>query len=107
MSNFNDLNKLIKTAASEAIERSKPVNVVFGNVISVSPLQINLEEKITLSSAQLILTQNVMSYSVNMTIDEQNYTVNVDNALAVGDNVALVRMQGGQKFLVLDKVVGE
>lgn len=69
MSDTNDLLKIIKQAAIEAIEASKPVNMVFGTVISTSPLQIQIEQKLTLSSDQLVLSRNVTNYQTSIYVD--------------------------------------
>jgi len=49
----------MKRAALEVQEASKPVNVYFGEVVSVKPLKINVEQKMVLGEGQLILTRNV------------------------------------------------
>lgn len=140
---------VVKRAALEAVEASKPVNVLFGTVVSVSPLKIDVEQKMTLGEKQLILTRNVTDYDVSMTIDHQtesaltththSYSGNVDsggpgphahsytgetdptdlshvhkykgtkvfrihNALKIGERVVLIRVQGGKKFLVIDRL---
>ena len=56
MLDINDLLNSIKKAASEAVEASKPVAVMYGKVLSVSPLEINVEQKMVLHPAQLVLT---------------------------------------------------
>lgn len=117
----------MKKAAVEAVDASKPTALVFAKVISSSPLQINVEQKMTLSSAQLILTRNVTNHTIAMTVDhltenksggsgdssfsshnhEYKGTKNfiVHNGLRVGEEVVLMRMQGGQKYLVIDRMV--
>lgn len=136
MADFVKLIENIKTAALDAVEASKPVNVMFGEVISASPLKINVEQKITLEAAQLVLARNVTEHWVEMTVshwteDETEHTHAVHdtytgggssdptahkhayvgrkkyllhNGLIVGDKVILVRMQGGQKFIVIDRL---
>ena len=156
MLDTNDLLNSIKKAAMEAMEASKPVAILFGKVTSASPLKINVEQKMTLSDAQLILTRNVTDYTINMTVDHTTGTAslnanaqvsvnstispndnnakitnNVDasveveqtninlnhshsykgkksftvhNSLVQGDEVILLRMQGGQKYIVLDRI---
>lgn len=84
-----NLIESIKKAALDAVENSKPCAVMFGKVTSVSPMKINVEQKMTLTSAQLILTSNVTG----------------QNSLIVGDTVVLLRMQGGQKYVVWDRVI--
>jgi len=127
MRDFNDLIKLIKRIAVEAVEASKPTNIVFGQVTSASPLKITIEQKITLSSQQLILTRNVTDHEIEMTLDhETDYksggsgdssfashnhavtgkkTMTIHNALKKGEKVALLRTQGGQQYVVIDRVV--
>lgn len=166
MSDFNELLQTIKKAAKEAVESSNPCGVLFGTVVSTNPLQINVEQKMTLSKEFLILTKNVVDYTVDVTInwttentslnanhshntnvnsnisvssdispneDNQKITNTVDgnidvsveqkninlthkhsingtksmtvhNALKTGDKVTLIQVQGGQKYVVLDKV---
>ena len=79
------LTALIKKIAIEAIQASKPTTILFGDVTSVSPLRIRISQLLELSPATLI------------------QTTTVKDKLAVGDEVILIRQQGGQKYLVLDK----
>lgn len=119
--------ELIKMAAVEAVNESKPTAIVFGNVVSVAPLVITVEQKLTLTDAQLILTNNVRDYDIEMKVDHatestsggsgdssfalHNHvytgrkTFTIHNGLIVGDEVILLQVQGGQKYIVLEKVV--
>jgi hypothetical protein len=56
------LVKIIKKAAIEAVESTKPVAIYFGIVTSISPLQINVEQKMKLGKSQLILSRNITDY---------------------------------------------
>lgn len=116
----------MKRAAKEEREASKPVNVVFGQVISISPLQINVEQQMVLGEKQLVLARNVTDYVTQVTVSwntenrsggsgESSFSshnhaitgrkqITVHNGLAVGDEVILVRQQKGQKFIVLDRI---
>lgn len=133
MLDSNDLLNSIKKAAIEAVDASKPTALVFGKVISASPLKINVEQKMTLTAAQLVLTRNVTNFKTQITFDnpgiKQIFTtwdmsessesspskiafkakikhdITVHNGLVAGDEVVLMRMQGGQKYIVLDRVV--
>lgn len=130
MPDATELAKVIKKAASKAIKAEKPVEVCFGKVTSVSPLQILVDQKFTLGAAQLVLTRNVTDFKTMITGGNiQNYyyvgtppnasTVPVDpshrhaigkieitvhNGLVVGDEVILIRQQDGQKYVVVDKI---
>lgn len=105
MRSMEDILKSFKTAAIEAIEASDPVAIQFGEVISIAPLKILVEQKKALTMAQLILTRNVKDYEVEMTLEEVKKKFTVHNALKLGDKVMLAKMQGGQKYIVLDKEV--
>ena len=140
---------VVKRAAVEAVETGKPVNILFGEVVSATPLQISVEQKMTLGEKQLILTRNVTDFVVAMTVDHQTEsaltthahsyagstesggaephshsysgdsgatglahshaykgrkTFRIHNALNIGERVVLLRVQGGKKFLVLDRL---
>lgn len=129
----NDLLVAIKKSAVEAVGAMNPTALVFGKVTSSSPLKINVEQKMTLTATQLVLTRNVTDYKTKISFDnpeiKQVFTtwnmnesvesspskitfknkikhdITIYNGLAVGDGVVLMRMQGGQKYLVLDRVV--
>lgn len=98
---------IIKRAALEAVEASKPSDFCFGKVTSSSPLKIQVEQKMTLGAAQLVLTRSVTDFKTKVTIESLSgkREMTVHNALQVGDEVILLRKKGGQKYLVLDKVV--
>lgn len=63
MPDANELVALLKKAALDAVEASKPVNVYFGEVLSASPLKINVEQKMILGEKQLILSRNVTDFT--------------------------------------------
>lgn len=121
--------KKVHQAAVEAVESTKPVNVYFGEVVSASPLRVNVEQKMVLGEKQLILTRNVTDFKTKITagnIKNYYYTgdvnsgtapvspshvhavgtidVTVHNGLAVGDGVILIRQQKGQRFIVVDRI---
>ncbi|MFJ7971328.1 DUF2577 domain-containing protein [Psychrobacillus sp. NPDC096389] len=118
---MNDILKLFKRAAKEAIEASDPTAIQFGEVTSVSPLKILVEQKKPLTMAQLVLTRNVRDHEIEMTVEHTTEVGNgpdahtheykgrkkfiVHNALKLGDKVMLVKVQGGQKYIVWDKEV--
>lgn len=125
----NELVDTLKRAAVEAVEAGKPVNVYFGEVVSASPLKINVEQKMILGEKQLILSRNVTDFKTKITagnIKNYYYTgdvnsgtapvsplhvhavgtieITVHNGLAVGDEVILIRQQEGQRFIVVDRI---
>ncbi len=152
MADANGLVQAVKRAAKEEREASKPVNVFFGEVRSVSPLEIQVEQTFTLGEAQLVLTRNVTDYELTATVSwdteealkashkhqlsgstetggdpghshsllSSTDAVNlkhthgiagqkkiiIHNALRAGDKVVLLRRQGGQQFVVADRIGG-
>lgn len=126
----SDLLNIIKKASVEAVNASNPTAVLFGKVISLSPLKISIEQRMTLTQEFLILTKNVTNYEINieMNISTENTKLHasiedkeidmthkhnilknikatINNELKINDDVILLRMQGGQKYIVLDKLI--
>ena len=62
MADANALVEAMKRAARDEREASKPVNVYFGEIVSKSPLKINVEQKMILNESQLILARNVTNF---------------------------------------------
>lgn len=153
MSDGKLLVEHMKQAALGVTDSISPVNILFGWVISTSPLEINVEQRMVLGASQLVLCKHLTNYTVNVEVswttnsrlggedNELKITGNTDtggdpphehsgetlviepsklghshtvngvksmtimNALQPGEQVVLMRMQGGQKFLVMDRVV--
>lgn len=99
------LVELIQRIATRAVEESQPTAIVFGTVVSISPLKINIEQKLTLEAAHLVLTNNVKDHDVDITLEGNRRKYTIHNNLKNGEKVILLRQQGGQKYVVMDKVV--
>lgn len=91
----------IKQAAMDAVAASNPVNVLLGNVKSTNPLMINVDQRFDLDADFLIHTESMTELRV--TVGGTEYTVRP--GLQVGDKVVLLRVQGGQQYVILDRVV--
>jgi hypothetical protein len=61
----------VKRAAVEAVEAGKPVNLLFGQVISASPLKIQVDQKAIYTEKMLVLTRNVTDFEVDMTVSHK------------------------------------
>ena len=55
LGDINELMQVLKKASVEAMEAAKPVQTCFGKVVSVSPLQIAIEQKMTLGSGLMLI----------------------------------------------------
>lgn len=75
----------IKTAAIDAVNAMDPANLLFANVIKATPIEIKIDQKLLLSGPAVVVLAGL--------------------ELAAGDSVAVLKAQGGQRFLVLGKVV--
>lgn len=101
-----DINNSVKTVIRDELTTSKLTHVVYGEVKSVNPLRISIDQKITLSESMLALSKNLTDYDVDIDVGKTGNKVSstVYNALKVGEIVSLVSFKGGQKYLVLDRV---
>ena len=61
---INELVRLVKQAAVEAVRADAPMAVCYGTVLSTTPLKIQVDQKKILGTAQLILTDAVRDYNV-------------------------------------------
>lgn len=144
MTDVTELVNAIKRTVKQTVEADKPVKLCFGNVVSASPLKIQVEQKLTLEENQLVLTKAVTDHWVD--IEVNHFTVNdnfmipdhthgifdtytgggscdngnldtthkhgykgrkkimIYNGLLLGEKVLLARFDGGQRFVVLDRV---
>ena len=120
---INQLVKLVKQAAVEAVQAGAPMSGGYGYVTSTSPLEITVDQKKILSEAQLILTDAVRDYTVEMTTITEEISGGagdaafashkhryqgrkkwkVHNALQMGEKVILLRCDGGQQYIVLGR----
>lgn len=67
--------ELIKRAALEAILASKPVHLLYGEVISASPLKIQVDQKSIYTEKMLILTRAVTDYEVDVSVSWETVPV--------------------------------
>jgi hypothetical protein len=122
------LIEIIKVAAMDAVENSKPCEFKFGTVVSVKPLKVQITNDLILPESVLIVPQHLTDYTVSISgggnaatsisvegntlfvkesepTDESNTTtITVHNALTIGDHVALIRNQGGKTYYILSRI---
>lgn len=85
---MSELLDTVKTAAVDAWESGQPVELRFGKVLSANPLKVKISDTITLTKEFIALVGEVKT----------------------GDEVSVLRKQGGQQYLVLgdrtDRITG-
>ncbi len=106
---------IIKTAGMDAVGASNPVNIIFGEVMTTAPLSVNIDQRFTLPAEFLILPESLSKYEVDLkhshsasdgqTGEALTEKLVIRAGLKTGDKVLLIRVQGGQQYVVLDKVV--
>lgn len=104
MHNFNDIAKTFKQISLSANENAKPAGIFYGTVQRANPVQVNVEQKLVLDKDFLIITERFKNTTVTINVEGKNYSYTINNELKTGDKVILLREQGGQKFLILDRV---
>ena len=104
---MSNLVQTIKRIAVEAVEASQPTGLVIGVVTSASPLQILVDQRLNLDEDFLILTNLVTDHYVNCELEgstEGCKKALLHYGLKRGESVMMVKMQGGQKYIVLDRL---
>ena len=111
-------NKILEVIRKTSQEnKSDLTDLLFGQVTSVSPLRIKIENRYEISDDLIILTSAVQDFEVEMTVDHETETASshihkykgkkkffVHLALKVGEKVLVLRVQNGQKFVIIDRL---
>lgn len=123
---------MFRMSADQLMNSKQLTAVVFGNVTRVNPLEITLDQKVKLPEAFLTLTNAVKDHAVDITVSWQTVEnthkhgngnqgqptaeathkhdisgrkkIIVHNGLTLGERVILLRVEGGQNYIVLDRV---
>lgn len=80
--------QLIKQIAEEARKAAKPSDYFVGSVESNNPFKIRLSQKMILTSDFFLITQTLKN-----------------TTFQIGDRVLMLRKEGGQQYVLIDKVV--
>ncbi|MGE7021988.1 DUF2577 domain-containing protein [Solibacillus cecembensis] len=102
---MTDIMIAIRKVVLGAVNAQKLTNIVYGTVISTSPLKIYVDQKLSLEAEHLKLTRAVMDHEVDMTVDNVRRKYLIHNGLGDGDKVTMIRVHGGQQYLIIDKEV--
>ncbi|MCI1930264.1 MAG: DUF2577 domain-containing protein [Clostridia bacterium] len=118
---MDKLINALKQLSVSANEASDPVKIIFGTVEKEKPLIIRSQQKMSINEKHLLLTGAVMDTQQEMDFDiytenTNSYTnhnhkilgkkkITICNHLKKGEKVIMLRVQGGQRFIVLDRVV--
>ncbi len=119
---INEMIRVVKRAAIDAVNAQKPCNVFYGIVSKAEPLEILVEQKMTLTAAQIVLSRNVTKHEIEVEFAPEEWftepesahkhgikgkkKLTLHNELKAGEKVILLRCAGGQSFVVIDRVGG-
>ena len=81
-----DMFNAIKQIAENVFEARRPADWCYGKIISLDPFQVQIDQKLPLKK-EFLAVRTGMSAS----------------SFKVGDKLILLRKQGGQEYLILDK----
>ena len=105
MHDANDFVRAIQQVSNGVNEAGCPADVMSCTVIAASPLKIKVEQRFDIASAQLIVSEHLTDHIVDIEVDGVKKEMKIYSGLKTGQQVVLIRQQGGQKFLVADRVV--
>ena len=125
--NVVSMAQAIRKIAKAQQNSESPVEMIFATVSSLSPLKVITEQKLSIEEDFLILTDAVRDYTIEITVKDwkteeksggegqASYAkhehaikgkkkITVHNALKTGEKVILLRVEGGQNYIVIGRV---
>ncbi|GAA3410390.1 DUF2577 domain-containing protein [Paenibacillus hodogayensis] len=91
---------VLKQAGVGAVEATNPVAVQYAVVTGIGPLTVRVDQRFTLDEDFLVVPEHLTEYKVTLEQGE----VLIRRGLQAGDKLMLMRVQGGQQFVVLGRV---
>lgn len=109
-----ELKDVLQQMIAQTVQAGSPTDISIGTVKRTSPLEISINPQMApLRAPVLSLTWAVVSHTVKLptvTIPGAGQidlgSVEITESLKAGDKVIMLRVQNGQKFIVLSKVEG-
>ncbi|WP_281885694.1 DUF2577 domain-containing protein [Paenibacillus sp. YYML68] len=114
---------VIKQASKAGVEAGNPVALVLGTVTNEKPLEITVDQRFTLTEEFLLVLEHLTPYEVELqhthtyvdqtgngstsstTAEALKEKLVIRRGMKLGDQVLLLRAQGGQPYVVIDRVV--
>lgn len=105
----------IRKAALSAMEAGSPIALLFGEVIGRNPLEVSVDQRFILDADFLVVPESLTRYEIDIrhthsynegtTGEALSGKLQIRRELEVGDKLVMLRMQGGQKYFIVDRVV--
>ena len=101
--------ELVKRVALDVMANEQMCDLRYGTVTSTNPLRVQITNQLTIPTALLVVPQHLTEYTVTTTMESETgethtHRMIINNALEVGDKVAILRKQGGQSYFILDRI---
>ena len=90
----------IKKAGLGAIEATSPVQIVYGEIKEPDPLVIIIDQRFELTQEFLVVPESLTEYIIQCGDHEHI----IRKKLEKGEKVSMIRIQGGNSYLLLDRV---
>lgn len=122
---MQNLSQVIKKMALDAVEANKPMELVLGTVISISPIKISLSQLLLIGESFILNPEGLAGQEFTISLDEQKISlkndedelkeftimpqdlkIKIKSHIKKDDKVFLLRLQGGQKYFILSLLVG-
>ena len=103
------LVNLIRQGARNAIPNSSLTDMLFGEVTSINPLKVKIDNRFEVSENFLVLSRfcfkKEIEFMLNYCLEEKGtpITIMLWDDIKVGENLTLLRCSSGQKYFVLDR----
>ncbi|MCD9026055.1 DUF2577 domain-containing protein [Cohnella silvisoli] len=105
----------IKKAGIGAIGAGQPVAILTGTVTKDNPLEVTVDQRFALTADFLIVPESLTKYEIDAkhthsygggtTGQALPDKLLIRRGLETGDKLILLRVQGGNQYLILDRVV--
>lgn len=107
---MDKLLHVIKKINHKQISATEMADFVLGTVVSVSPLRVQVSDRITLDEDMLLFSELVLEKKVNLkhkhndSQEALETVITIQEGIKQGDTLQLIKLSAGQLFLIISKV---
>lgn len=83
--------QLIRQAAKDCLTEEIRMGALFGEVTSMNPLTVQVEQKLILQEPRLVLPIELQKHTVTVTFGQETQEIVIHPGLQTGDRVILIR----------------
>lgn len=101
---MSELIDVLNMIVQDNTKANKQTDIVYGTVSSIAPLTVKLDDTmLPVPDVALVLTENVKSRSAKVQGGGGGAVV-INEGLAVGDKVVMLRVSHGNRYIILSRV---